>query len=112
MSFIRKEEERLVPSNRTTDGAAVDVVAQLGCDLVTVAADGREEAWRIERVVAEVFVQTPAQFIRARFCRRHDDTAGRSAELRRRAVGEQFDFGHSIRRQIRIDQRIADTAVL
>ena len=112
MPFIGEKEERLVLSNGAADGAAIYVVAQLGGDSLAATVDGGEETRSVQRVVAEVFVQAPMELIGSGFCRRHYHAAGRRAVLGRPTVDQQFDLCYCIRRQVGIDQGIADAAVL
>ena len=112
MAFVGEKEEGLVLLDRAANGAAIHVVPQLGSDSTAAAVDRGEETRGIHRVVAEVFVQTPMQLIGPGLRRRHHHATSGCAELGRRAVGQQFDFCYGIRRQVGIDQGIADAAVL
>ena len=61
-----EEENSLVLFDRTPEGGAEDVVAQLRAGLMPVL-DGGKEAWRIHGVVAQEFVGASMKLVGAGF---------------------------------------------
>src|SRR5207247_3844694 len=63
LPFVRDEKEGLVLLDGAADTAAVHVVAQLGRHSAAVAVERCEEARRVQRIIAEVFVDASMELI-------------------------------------------------